>query len=59
MTTHQMNMTCENCRFFFNQGSQCRRYPPTVFSCGEYNEDSCAFPGMRKDEWCGEFKIKG
>lgn len=50
---------CGNCRFYFEDGRECRRYPPTVWSEGQ-SETSCSyccsFPSMRKEEWCGEFQ---
>lgn len=59
MKDQSKDRCCENCRFYYEEGRQCRRYPPTVYGCDEDNGTAYGFPYMRIDEWCGEFKIKG
>ena len=49
---------CENCRFYFKDANQCRRYPPQVW--GDFMSDTndsytCNYPIVKKNEWCGEF----
>ena len=43
-------------------GGECRRYPPQVW-CESNPETTCgvgcSFPEMKKEEWCGEFKLEG
>lgn len=62
MKNTENDRICFNCRFFFDEGKQCRRYPPQIgydtncdFSDGTFS----AYPRVHRDEWCGEFKIKG
>ena len=61
-------MKCEDCRFWKRLESEpekglCRRFPPTWYTTtkyldGETEVDSDAyFPTIKKDDWCGEFKI--
>lgn len=61
MSKKKEDECCGNCRFFFEDGKQCRRFPPQVGT--ETSEHSCGvfatFPIVYKQEWCGEFKIKG
>lgn len=50
---------CGNCRFYFSEEHQCRRYPPQAWTDPQ-SEFSCSlgfsYPEVSKDEWCGEFK---
>lgn len=53
--------TCASCRFFLlsepkDEAGYCRRFPPTLIVVND--EPSTAFPVVRHDEWCGEFKRK-
>lgn len=50
---------CKNCLFFSecsSSGGYCKRYPP---QCVSFNDDTVSYcdPMVRKDEWCGEFKL--
>ena len=55
-----MQPKCENCRFYYEEESTCRRYPPSVYlppkdARNDIPSQPCyAFPPMFKDEWCGE-----
>lgn len=51
---------CGNCRFFYEDGKQCRRFPPQILtdSDSDYTGASySAFPYMNKEEWCGEHQF--
>ena len=55
-----MDKICENCCFyakysFVGTYSECRRYPPTMYSWEDYDS---RFPIIQSDYWCGEFKEK-
>lgn len=49
---------CGRCRHYFEERRECRRFPPYVFSDFDGGSSSTcyAFPIMRENEWCGEFK---
>lgn len=52
-----MEERCELCRFWIERHADiggCRRYPPSFYGI----EGDQAFPDVRKDMWCGEFKEK-
>ena len=62
--THK-SRCCGDCRYYFKESDyrgQCRRYPPQVW-CESNPETTCgvgcSFPEMKKEEWCGEFKLEG
>jgi hypothetical protein len=49
----KQDIRCELCEFYNNIGGntgKCQRFPPQIYA------DSCDFPHVHKDEWCGEFK---
>lgn len=48
--------SCSTCRFFYCLGRWeiCRRYPPQVYSDGNYNSES--YPSVNSDGWCGEYQ---
>jgi hypothetical protein len=45
--------SCKKCRFYFETGSKCRRFPPTIQS-----SLACVpnHPEVSADGWCGEYK---
>lgn len=54
---------CNNCLFFSPYDDQtedcetqgdCRRYPPMVY--GDQSVCRVAFPGVMREDWCGEWK---
>ncbi len=57
--TIENSRCCGSCRFYFEEGRQCRRYPPQAWSESQ-SEYSCSlgfsYPEVNKDEWCGEFR---
>lgn len=52
--------TCENCRFL--DGKLCKRYPPTVISYSDPEEQyffhNSVFPEVHPQDGCGEFQAK-
>ena len=54
-----MNATCEHCRFFQSELSECRRHPP-VESRRSFAPPTLAsdfrFPRVANGNWCGEWK---
>ena len=57
LETIENERCCGKCRFYHE--GDCRRFPPQV-GCDSNSEYSSgvfyAFPSVRKEEWCGEFK---
>lgn len=54
-----MEKVCRNCRFYNEQGRDCRRFPPQVWGDPQSKFSSsycCNFPEVSEDDWCGEFK---
>ena len=55
---------CEECYFFNRHNEQgdgvCMRHPPRMFFFLEKNNQvfKSAFPVVKTDWWCGEFKAK-
>ena len=54
-------MTCGECRFWFSQETQCRRYapqpadqPPAVGAAPAPLE--ARWPAVKARDWCGEFQ---
>lgn len=54
---------CGNCRWaheyeevyeWLNVTHECRRYPPQVYGCKDGSW--ATFPGVRREEWCGEWE---
>lgn len=48
---------CMVCEFYFLEGGVCRRYPPQNMPDAKIKGNYIsAFPGMKPNGWCGEFK---
>jgi hypothetical protein len=46
-------MTCQQCRFYFQAKSECRRYAPQPAQA-----EGGTWPTVASDDWCGEFEPK-
>lgn len=49
---------CNNCRFYFEENAECRRFPPTVYISESDSTQTTfqKFPEVFDYEWCGEHK---
>ena len=47
---------CGGCKYYVpwkdTKSGNCHRCPPQI------TEDSCYFPNVKDDEWCGDFEVK-
>lgn len=53
------NRCCKNCQFYYEEGRECRRFPPQVW--GDPSSETtcsyaCNYPEVTESCWCGEFK---
>lgn len=45
---------CEICKFYMD--NECHRFPPQIYV--DQDGASSTFPLVRRQEWCGEFKLQ-